>query len=37
VQDYYQVDRVSNYIVEVQTTLPNIMTGQAGFQVVCTP
>lgn len=37
VQDYYQVDRVSSYIVEVQTTLPNIMTGQAGFKVVCTP
>jgi hypothetical protein len=37
VQDYYQVDRVSDYIVQVQTTLPNIMTGQASFKVVCTP
>lgn len=37
VQDYYQVNRVSDYIVEVQTTLPNIMTGQASFKVVCTP
>lgn len=37
VQDYYQVNRVMDYIVEVQTTLPNIMTGQASFKVVCTP
>jgi hypothetical protein len=37
VQDYYQVNRVSDYIVEVQTTLPNIVTGQASFKVVCTP
>jgi len=37
VQDYYQVFRISDYIVEVQTTLPNIMTGQASFKVVCTP
>jgi hypothetical protein len=37
VQDYYQVNRVSDYIVQVQTTLPNIMTGQASFKVVCTP
>ena len=37
VQDYYQVFRVSDYIVEVQTTLPNITTGQASFKVVCTP
>lgn len=37
VQDYYQVDKISDYIVTVQTTLPNIMTGQAGFRVVCTP
>jgi hypothetical protein len=37
VQDYYQVDRVSDYIVQVQTTLPNIVTGQASFKVVCTP
>ena len=37
VQDYHQVFRVSDYIVEVQTTLPNIVTGQASFKVVCTP
>jgi hypothetical protein len=37
VQDYYQVNRVSDYIVQVQTTLPNIATGQASFKVVCTP
>ena len=37
VQDYHQVFRVSDYIVEVQTTLPNIVTGQTSFKVVCTP
>jgi uncharacterized protein YraI len=37
VQDYYQVNKVNDYIVKVQTTLPNIMTGQASFKVVCTP
>lgn len=37
VQDYYQVDKISDYIVTAQTTLPNIMTGQTGFKVVCTP
>lgn len=37
VQDYYQVNVVSDYIVKAQTTLPNIMTGQASFKVVCTP
>jgi hypothetical protein len=37
VQDYYQVNRVSDYIVEVQTTLPNVATAQASFKVVCTP
>lgn len=37
VQDYYQVNGVNDYIVQVQTTLPNIMTGQASFKVVCTP
>jgi len=37
VQDYYQVNLVSDYLVTVQTTLPNIMTGQAVFKVVCTP
>jgi hypothetical protein len=37
VQDYYQVNRVSEYIIEVQTTLPNIVTGQASLKVVCMP
>ncbi|HUF00248.1 MAG TPA: SH3 domain-containing protein [Anaerolineales bacterium] len=37
VQDYHQVNFVNDYIVQVQTTLPNIMTGQASFKVVCTP
>jgi hypothetical protein len=37
VQDFYQVNGVNDYIVQVQTTLPNIMTGQASFKVVCTP
>ncbi len=37
VQDYYQVTAVNDYRVQVQTTLPNIMTGQASFKVVCTP
>src|SRR5215213_7883163 len=37
VQDYYQVNGINDYIVQVQTTLPNIMTGQASFKVVCTP
>jgi len=37
VQDYYQVNAVKDYIIQVQTTLPNIMTGQASFKVVCTP
>jgi hypothetical protein len=37
VQDFYQVNSVNDYIIQVQTTLPNIMTGQASFKVVCTP
>lgn len=37
VQDYYQVDTVNDYIIRVQTTLPNIMTGQASLKVTCTP
>lgn len=37
VQDYYQVSGVNDYRIQVQTTLPNIMTGQASFKVVCTP
>jgi hypothetical protein len=37
VQDYYQVTSINDYRVQVQTTLPNIMTDQASFKVVCTP
>lgn len=37
VQDYYQVTGANDYRVQVQTTLPNIMTGQASFKVICTP
>jgi hypothetical protein len=37
VQDYFQVDGVNDYLVKVQTTLPNIMIGQSTFRVVCTP
>ncbi|HLO16385.1 MAG TPA: SH3 domain-containing protein [Anaerolineales bacterium] len=37
VQDYYQVNGANDFIVTVQTTLPNIMTGQASFKAVCTP
>jgi hypothetical protein len=37
VQDYYQVGAINDYVIQVQTTLPNIMTGQASFKVVCTP
>lgn len=37
VQDYYQVTAINDYRIQVQTTLPNIMTGQASFKVVCTP
>jgi hypothetical protein len=37
VRDYYQVSTVNDYIIQVQTTQPNIMTGQASFKVVCTP
>jgi hypothetical protein len=37
VQDYYQVNRVGDYIVQVQTTTPNNATAQASFKVVCIP
>jgi uncharacterized protein YraI len=37
VQDYFQVKGVNDYMVRVQTTLPNIVTGQVSFKVVCTP
>jgi hypothetical protein len=37
VQDYYQVNRIGDYIVQVQTTTPNVATAQASLKVVCTP
>jgi hypothetical protein len=37
VQDYYQVDGVSDYSIHVRTIVPNVMIGQANFNVVCTP
>lgn len=37
VQDYYQVSAIKDYTVQVQTTLPNIMTGEATLRLVCTP
>jgi hypothetical protein len=37
VQDYYQVDRVGDYSIQVKTTLPNIAMGEANFKVICTP
>lgn len=37
VQDYYQVDRAGDYSIQVQSILPNIITGEANFKVVCTP
>jgi uncharacterized protein YraI len=37
VHDYYQVTAVNDYRIQVQTTLPNIMTDQTSFKVVCTP
>lgn len=37
VQDSYEVMAVNDYRIQVQTTSPNIMTGQASFKVVCTP
>ena len=36
-QDYYQVSAIKDYIVQVQTTLPNIATGEASLRLVCTP
>lgn len=37
VQDYYQVDRVADYSIQVKTLLPNSVTGETTFKVVCTP
>lgn len=37
VQDYYLVDKIGDYSIQVKTTLPNIASGEATFKVVCTP
>ena len=37
VQDYYQVDSAGDYSVQVHTILPNPMSGEATFKVICTP
>ena len=39
VDTYYDGTPITfgDYIVQVQTSLPNIVTGQASFKVVCTP
>jgi len=37
VQDYFRVNRASDYSMQVRTLSPNGMTGQANFKVTCTP
>jgi len=37
VQDYYQVDAVNDYSIQVRTIVPNVVIGQANFKVICTP
>jgi hypothetical protein len=37
VQDYYVVDRVADYSIQVRTLLPNTAVGNANFKVICTP
>ncbi len=37
VQDYYQVDRVGDYSIQVRTLLPNSVARETSFKVVCTP
>jgi len=37
VQDYYQVDRVGDYSIQVKTILPNIAAGETTFKAICTP
>ena len=36
-QDYYVVYRVADYTVKVSSVLPNQITGEAIFKVICTP
>lgn len=37
VQDYYLVNRVADYTVQVRSTLPNTVAGESTFKVICTP
>ena len=37
VQDFYQVNAVNDYWIQVRTLLPNVVIGQANFKVTCTP
>lgn len=37
VQDYYVVDRVADYSIQVNTIVPNTAVGDANFRVICTP
>lgn len=37
VQDYYQVDSVNNYSIQVRTIVPNVVIGEANFKAICTP
>jgi hypothetical protein len=37
VQDYYLVNKVADYSVQVRSTLPNTVAGEANFKVICTP
>jgi hypothetical protein len=37
VQDYFQVDRAADYTIQVSTLLPNPITRETNFKVVCTP
>jgi hypothetical protein len=37
VQDYYQVDGVNDYSIQVRTIVPNVVIGQADIRVTCNP
>lgn len=37
VQDYYSVYKIGDYSVQVKTIVPNVVTGEANFKVICTP
>jgi hypothetical protein len=37
VQDYYQADKVGDYVIQVKTVVPNMAKGEANFKVICTP